>query len=251
MDPLYIVRLVLDRREVARVAARHRIPQEVDEGYLLHAGLSQLFATSSERAEVPLHNFAIDDTRAATAQQPDALFLLAYAGVDHTALTAAMGASREQILRHCETRRLPEFEPGQRLGFRTRVCPITRTRIPGERALGTDRRGKVKCREMDAFIHATLTHPGEKVDREKVYADWLGEQLRRDGAGELGDVRLASFVRETVRRRGSPRMERPNAVMEGTLTVTDPLAFRALLTRGIGRHRAFGFGMLLLRPPAR
>jgi CRISPR system Cascade subunit CasE len=27
------------------------------------------------------------------------------------------------------------------------------------------------------------------------------------------------------------------------------VAFRALLARGVGRHRAFGFGMLLLRPP--
>jgi len=32
--------------------------------------------------------------------------------------------------------------------------------------------------------------------------------------------------------------------------VRDPTGFAALLARGVGRHRAFGFGMLLLRPPA-
>ena len=31
--------------------------------------------------------------------------------------------------------------------------------------------------------------------------------------------------------------------------MTDSEAFSALLRRGVGRHRAFGFGMLLLRPP--
>ena len=39
-----------------------------------------------------------------------------------------------------------------------------------------------------------------------------------------------------------------NGTVEGTLTVGDPDAFSRLLARGIGRHRAFGFGMLLLRP---
>ena len=33
-----------------------------------------------------------------------------------------------------------------------------------------------------------------------------------------------------------------------TLTVTDGAAFTDRLRRGVGRHTAFGFGMLLLRP---
>lgn len=37
--------------------------------------------------------------------------------------------------------------------------------------------------------------------------------------------------------------------MHGTLTVTDPAFFAQALAVGIGRHRASGFGMLLLRPP--
>ena len=34
-------------------------------------------------------------------------------------------------------------------------------------------------------------------------------------------------------------------------TVTDPVAFVGLLARGMGRHRSYGYGMLLLRPPQR
>ena len=40
----------------------------------------------------------------------------------------------------------------------------------------------------------------------------------------------------------------PDATLQGTLAVVDSGAFQALLARGVGRHRAFGFGMLLLRP---
>jgi CRISPR system Cascade subunit CasE len=221
-----------------------------DEGAVLHAGLSELFAKSSDRAEIPLHVFAVDDLRAATAGQPDALFLLAYSGVDSVALASAMGPRRSEIVRHCETREMPTFAVEQRLAFRTRVCPIARTRRPGERPRELDRKGKVKHREVDAFIHATLTATNEvKVDREAVYMRWLGRELQRDGGSTLNAARLLEFKRELMRRHGGARIERPNAVLEGDLTVRDPVAFRALLARGVGRHRAFGFGMLLLRPP--
>ena len=36
--------------------------------------------------------------------------------------------------------------------------------------------------------------------------------------------------------------------MRGILAITDPTAFADLLARGVGRHRAYGYGMLLLRP---
>jgi len=50
-----------------------------------------------------------------------------------------------------------------------------------------------------------------------------------------------------VKQRG---VERPDALFTGELTIRDAEAFARLLARGIGRHRAFGFGMLLLRPPS-
>ena len=248
--PLYLVRLILDRRALLRVGVRHRLGTAADEGALLHAGLSELFATSSDRAEIPLHVFTVDDFCAASARQPDALFLLAYADVDDVVLGSAMGPKRREILRLCETREMPTFAVGQRLGFRTRVCPIVRTRRPGERPREVDRQGKVKHREIDAFIHATLTAPNDvKVKREAVYVHWLERELQRDRASSLNMARLPEFRRELMRRDGRARVERPNAVLEGDLTVRDPVAFRALLARGLGRHRAFGFGMLLLRPP--
>jgi CRISPR system Cascade subunit CasE len=40
----------------------------------------------------------------------------------------------------------------------------------------------------------------------------------------------------------------PDATFEGRLQIGDPQAFAELVARGVGRYRAFGFGMLLLRP---
>jgi CRISPR system Cascade subunit CasE len=246
---LYMVRLVLDRRAVLRVGVRHRLGQAADDGALLHAGLAQLFARSSDRAKVPFRSFAVDDTRAASLRQPDLLFLLGYTSMDEAELTAAMGPARTDLMRRCETRKIPAFEAGQRLGFRTRVCPVMRTRNTGLRAATPDRQGRAKHREIDAFVHATLAVPPEtRLERADVYGRWLERQMQRNSACTLGDVMLAEFSLETMRRRGNARVVRPNVVLEGTLSITDPAEFHRLLGRGIGRHRAFGFGMLLLRP---
>ncbi len=254
-DELHLVRLVLDRRALARVATRHRLPRNVDDGYFVHAGLAQLFATSTEPASVPLCSFAEDDLHAATQDQPDLLYVLGYSLESADALMSRMGPARAEILRVCKSNGVPEFHADQRLGFRTRACPIVRTKTPGDRVLGVDRRGKVKSREMDAFVHATLGLPKDTyVSREVVYVDWLGRQLGpANGCALEAGARLTQFQRDVMHRRGSEereRIERPNAVLEGTLTVTDPALFRATLARGLGRHRAFGFGMLLLRPPS-
>lgn len=250
-DSLHLVRLVLDRRALARVATRHRLPQNIDEGYFVHAGLAQLFATSPEPASVPLASFAVDDNYTATRGQPDEIYLLGYSRETDAAIVDRMGPARAEILRVCKSVALPALAAGQQIGFRTRVCPIVRTKVVGDRPLGVDRRGRAKSREHDAFVHATLGLPKETyVSREVVYVEWLRKQLEASGACALGDAKLTEFRRDVMRRKGGEKaMERPNAVMEGTLTITDPALFRATLARGLGRHRAFGFGMLLLRPP--
>ena len=87
--------------------------------------------------------------------------------------------------------------------------------------------------------------------REEVYADWLSNQFDRRGGAQLDRerTRLVSFQRtRAVRKRHARHSEGPDAVMRGVLTITDPDVFSNLLAHGIGRHRAYGYGMLLLRP---
>ena len=75
------------------------------------------------------------------------------------------------------------------------------------------------------------------------------------GAVELLDVQLSAFARsKSVRRtqanadqgRKGHASDGPDATLKGSLRITDPTAFAHLVARGVGRHRAFGFGMLLL-----
>jgi CRISPR system Cascade subunit CasE len=252
-DGLRIVRLVLDRREAARVAARHRLPAWVDDGYFLHATLAQLFATSSAPVELPFETFAYDDSYAAEMGDPSLLYVLAYSREDETTLLARLGPARERLLRKIEVRDAPALSKGQRAVFRCRVCPIVRTKLAGNEPLRADKKGRARSRELDAFLHrAHGVAKGAPIQREDVYREWFAAQLAHEpGACTLDEAKLVEFRREQMRRRArdaSARIERPNALLEGTLTVGEPDAFARLLARGIGRHRAFGFGMLLLRP---
>lgn len=133
-----------------------------------------------------------------------------------------------------------EWKPGQFLGFEVRARPIVRTK---------------EGRERDAFLSAVERNPESSPTRELVYVDWLKRQLV--GVAQLHTVSMTQFKLSAVVRRGArqPEGERPrrsvqgpDAVFSGLLQVEDPTAFAALLARGIGRHRAFGFGMLLLKP---
>ena len=135
------------------------------------------------------------------------------------------------------------WQMGQRLGFEVLIRPVVRC------ARGSEMTGK----ERDAFQVEAERHPkgGMRRKREEVYRDWLSSRLTQRGA-RLEESRLRSFQRVRVvrmLRRRAP--EGPDAVMQGTLEVTDPAEFAKLVADGVGRHRSYGYGMLLLRPARR
>ena len=87
-----------------------------------------------------------------------------------------------------------------------------------------------------------------RVDRATVYRDWLTLRIgsKADnafGGAELEDYSLQAFRRVRLLRKevghGGARkrhvLERPEALISGTLRVTVAHAFRALIARGIGR----------------
>lgn len=132
---------------------------------------------------------------------------------------------------------------GRRLGFETRIRPIVRRSTRGGAAGG----------ERDAFqVEAAQHSPGGmQRSREAVYSDWLSREMdRRGGASlEIGAAKLVLFRRtRSAYHPGGRSSEGPDAIMRGSLTITDGDAFGDLLARGVGRHRAYGYGMLLLRP---
>ena len=144
---------------------------------------------------------------------------------------------------HIQSKPMPmEWQVGKRLGFEVRVRPVVRpTRNADSRA----------GRECDAFqLEAEQYEKGEMPrSREQVYSEWLARQFEARGGARLERAALQSFQRtRAIRRRHSRYSEGPDALMRGNLEVTDGEAFARLLAGGVGRHRAYGYGMLLLRP---
>ncbi|MEI2616044.1 MAG: type I-E CRISPR-associated protein Cas6/Cse3/CasE [Thermomicrobiales bacterium] len=246
-DALTMLRLGFDGPRLIELARRRRLPaRDVDLGYVVHCALGELFG-----AEAP-KPFAI------TREQGRVVEVLAYSphtrDALHTTAQTFADPSLYDGLCHWASfagKPMPEhFTAGQRLGFMVKVCPTVRPAKPGLHQ-------ESEAPEVDAFLAACRkVGPEVKVDRETVYREWfLGEIARRGGA-TVEHVALERFQLERLTRRhqGADRKsesrDRPAASFHGTLTVTDPALFRATLARGLGRHRAFGFGMLLLRPLA-
>lgn len=153
-----------------------------------------------------------------------------------------------------------QWQVGKRLGFEVRIRPVVRLERDSARMSAEVSRilrdgGLRPGSECDAYLYEALQHPNKGTmdrSREDVYAEWLSRQFERRGGAELNtaSTKLVAFQRSrAVRKLHAKSSEGPEAVMRGNMTVTDSEVFLNLLSHGIGRHRAYGYGMLLLRPP--
>ena len=135
------------------------------------------------------------------------------------------------------------WKKGKLLAVEVRIRPIIR------RARGSGREEA----ETDVFqARAGTFQPGEMtLSREQVYAQWLQEKIHQKGAAsmQINNTKLAHFQRTRIIRRPHTRHnEGPDALMRTVMEITDPDSFNILLSQGIGRHRAYGYGMLLIKP---
>jgi CRISPR system Cascade subunit CasE len=234
---LFMLRLDPDPQRVARWGAERGLaPPGADSGYLWHSLLTEAFGPLAPR---PWRLMESD-------RRPT--HLLGYGSADE----AALGVERLSV------KAMPTaFRLGQRLGFEVRLRPVVRSslRLDGSGGRG----GRDRRVEIDVAQHATLTHGAVSPapDPDAVYKDWLRERLEAGGArADASSLRLLWRRRAAILRRDAARNLAlfgrkgggPDIAIGGALEVIDPVAFAALVARGIGRHRAFGFGMLLLKP---
>ncbi|MBX3598251.1 MAG: type I-E CRISPR-associated protein Cas6/Cse3/CasE [Rhizobiaceae bacterium] len=244
---LHLVQMPVDMRWLHRWAGERLGPQRLfDEGDALHRLLGELFGPA-----------VLQPFRLMVAPGELSATLYAYCGQDRAALAdtanvvgtpAALKAINLDGLQSVE-RPAHVWRAGQRLGFDLRMRPVVRLSscLSGENSHGKAVAIK-KGSEVDAFLARVLR--GESATREEVYLDWLEKRLSPAASLERQATRLAGFSRHRGRRH-DVAVEGPDVVVHGTLTVQDPAAFAALLARGVGRHRSYGYGMLLLRPPQR
>lgn len=245
---LHLLSFRPDFPRLTALAAREKLlPPGGDAGYLLHAVFAASFgplAPASFRLLAPGEPGGGPSGR-----------LLAYAHAPLADLRAHADAFADPAflaplaLDHAADKPMPTvFAPGTRLGFAVRVRPVQRT--------GAPRDGGGRGRERDVFLaaRAATDTAADPPNRAALYEDWL--RRRCVPAARIERVMIDSLrrTRLMVRDRSGPQtrsrsVEGPDALFSGVLTVTDSDAFAALLARGVGRARAFGFGMLLLRPP--
>lgn len=249
MSGLHLIKAGVDARRLYAFAKHARLPaRDFDQGYAVHALFSALFDHGVDASEhvAPKPFFVHDRGRV--------LEVLGYTSASGTELHERLRffsdprAHELGALVELASRPVPEpFVEGMRLGFSTRVCPVRRVAKRG--------RQQSERAEVDAFLaRAWEVGDGVVLEREEVYRGWLREELEKDGVASLVDAAMTGFtLMRSYRRtwgesRSGARVAHPDVRFEGTLEVKDGAKFRQRLARGLGRHRAFGFGMLLLRP---
>lgn len=267
---LHLVQLWLDPRRLVQIGAMNKLTRaknltdaQIDTNYLVHCALGELFGDAAPQP------FCVEDDPRDVAGDgaPTGrhVRVLGYASMDADALEdEAALCSNPTVHATCDWDRFdakPMPDPasgalreGRRLGFEVRACPVVRRASSGSATLPDgETRSWHEGQELDAFLAASWDDPGADLRREDVYVDWLRRQWGHRGGAEVERVALERFslARMTRRTHGDDRsvkqIKRPDVTLRGTLRVTDPDAFHAVLARGLGRHKSFGYGMLKIR----
>jgi CRISPR system Cascade subunit CasE len=229
-----MVELELDMAAIHRFLQSQNLIRNNDEdlGYGLHAWIS---ATFGSQAIKPFRLFAGDKRRAPR--------LLGYTSLVRSELlkhaqefASPMALSVCDLESELKTKLMPgRWEDGRHLGFRVMTCPVSRK----------------EGIEKDVFLRALDRAPGiDDLNREQVYSEWLARQLK--SAALLVSSQVETFQLGSLHRKGASKkpskLIRPRVEFTGVLKVADSDAFSQILVRGVGRHRSFGYGMLLLSP---
>ncbi|MGQ0697815.1 MAG: type I-E CRISPR-associated protein Cas6/Cse3/CasE [Panacagrimonas sp.] len=138
----------------------------------------------------------------------------------------------------------PRIADGDSLAFDLRANPVVTRRGPNGKAL-----------RHDVIRDALLKHePGAEpahrpsVERE-AGLNWLAAQGQRHGFEfDLDEVRTGAYRQERLRggRKGED-IRYSTLDFTGRVSITDAAAFLAALRSGIGKAKAFGCGLLLIR----
>ena len=252
-----MVYLPLNWTDFSRWAGMRRLVRRgvLDEGFALHILLSSVFGKTMLQ---PFRLFHPSRARTAT--------LYAYCDHDHDSLrdAAEMVAPPDclSVLRLGEMRSKPmpeRFREGQPLGFDVRVRPIRRLArdIRDSQSARVLRKGSeidvfrlaLLHRSPDGWKESSSRSGGGGVSRESVYVDWIAERLCSVADVDRERCRLADFRRSRALRGNGAGPEGPDATLHGDCVVRDPVGFAKKIRKGVGRHRAYGYGMLILRPP--
>lgn len=234
---LYLCQQKIDLTKLYHWAGHRKLmTRQFDDGYALHAFFGE-----------NLGNFA-----------PKPFRLMQSTGSKYATLYGYSPHSAEQINQAAKETAEPEYQSiasdiidkpmpdhwkeDRRLGFDIKIRPTTRSRNEDNRMV-----------ERDAFLSTVVNVVDNKdSNRQQVYIDWLDTRLNNNGAtiADKESVRMKHMQLTRVVRKRNDRAKSmgPECVLQGELKITSSEAFKALLANGLGRHKSYGFGMLLLKP---
>jgi CRISPR system Cascade subunit CasE len=131
---------------------------------------------------------------------------------------------------------LARLESGQSWGFRLRANTVSRSRPDGSRRIHT----------------RTLTTLSDRVQWLTSRSERLGFVIPfdNDPQSPQPQVSISNSDKHNFQRAnatdGGRNVTIASTQFEGLLTVTDPEAFRQTLTKGVGRAKAYGCGLMTL-----
>lgn len=136
----------------------------------------------------------------------------------------------------------PRLQPGQRLRFSIRINPVIKRR---------DENGRQQRHDLVMDLKKNAADP-DQTQAERVQQatrQWLQTRATRNGF-ELAD---SSVIGEGYRQwrftgKGGRKISFSSIDCTGLLNVADPARFMHALNKGIGPEKAFGCGLLLVRP---
>jgi hypothetical protein len=167
--------------------------------------------------------------------------VVGYGGTSITELEQRLGLALPSIrtgVKAVYGHPLPVVTAGQQFRFSVRLCPTIRVTRHGE---------------MDAFL-AAVRRGETNIERQGIYTRYLTARLH---GADVEHVTMTRFKLEPMARphrgatapaSGVAQRVVPDVVLEGIVTVTDPIVFAQTLMSGIGRQRAYGRGYVRLEP---
>lgn len=150
-----------------------------------------------------------------------------------------------QGLWHIETKKFaPLLQPGDRLAFSVRINPVVKRRNSQGKQQRHDLVMDLKKSAKDSDLEQT------QADQVQQAAHlWLSAREQQYGYQLDSDSLIGGAYRKwRFTGKGGRPISYSSIDCSGQLSVTDPNAFTTALMNGIGPAKAFGCGLLLIRP---
>ena len=236
---IFLVELYFNIKDLFLLARKRNLPLfKIDNNYLIHQVLLELFGDNQ------LKLFSVIEI------SNKFIRVLSYSKINHIELQKqAQLYANPFIYNICnwsliKSKQMPqEWKVNQKLSFEVKIIPIKRLSVP----LGNFH----KNTEIDVFLYEKIKN--RKENRESVYIDWATKLINSKYIVDVKSLKIISLSQTQMIRRNHQKdrkskvLSRTAITFNGVMSVFEPNLFNRILLNGIGRHKSFGFGMILLR----